>query len=116
MTKLGFVVYPVIDLEKSKAFYRDAVGLGEASTLHERWAEFELDGGVFALATGGEAIGIAPGSAFAVAFEVDDFDASLERLRAHGGNAEEPFEAPTCRACFARDPDGNRFSLHKLKT
>lgn len=112
---VAFVVYPVADLERAKTFYRDAVGLGEPHTLHERWVEFDVGGTTFALATGGEELGMPPGSGFSIAFETQDFEAALKRLKEKGGQVDEPFEAPTCRAFFAKDPDGNRFALHQLK-
>jgi predicted enzyme related to lactoylglutathione lyase len=112
---LAFVVYPVADLERGKAFYRDTVGLGEPRMLHDAWAEFDLGGSTFALASGGEALGITPGSAFSAAFEVDDLDAAVERLRSHGAAILNEYDGPTCRAAFARDSEGNGFSLHRLK-
>jgi len=111
----AFVCYPVKDAAKAAAFYRDVVGLKPAKTLNDRWIEFDVDGMTFAVASGGEQIGVMPGSVLAAAFEVDDFDATIEALRTKGLKMDEPFEAPTCRACFAYDPDGNRFALHKLK-
>ncbi len=112
---IAFTVYPVDDLEKAQAFYRDAVGLGEPKMLHDRWAEFDVGGTTFALVTGAESLGTPAGSAFSVAFETSDFDAAVARLRSSGAKVEEPFEVPTCRAVFARDIDGNRFGLHQLK-
>jgi len=111
----AFVCYPVKDVAAATTFYRDVVGLKPAQRLSERWSEFDVDGVTFAVASGGEEMGFMPGSGMAAAFEVDDFDATLEKLRAKGLRMDEPFEAPTCRACFAHDPDGNRFALHKLK-
>jgi catechol 2,3-dioxygenase-like lactoylglutathione lyase family enzyme len=111
----AFVCYPVKDVAKATAFYRDVVGLKPALSLSERWSEFDLDGATFAVASGGEAMGFVPGSANAVAFEVDDLDATIDRLRAKGLRMDEAFEAPTCRACFAYDLDGNKFALHQLK-
>jgi len=112
---VGFTAYPVSDMERATAFYRDAVGLGDPIMLHDRWAEFYLNDTTFAVVTGGEEMGIAPGSAFAVAFEADDYGAAVEQLRAHGVEIDNEYDGPTCRAIFARDPDGNRFSVHKLK-
>ncbi len=113
---IAFSVYPVSDLENAKAFYRDAVGLGEATTLHDRWAEFDVGGTTFALATGGESLGMPAGSGFSVAFETSDFDSAVEKLRASGAKVDDAFDGPTCRAVFARDIDGNRFALHELKS
>jgi len=112
---LAFVCYPVKDVAKSTAFYRDVVGLKQAQTLHDRWSEFDVGGATFALASGGEEMGFQPGSGLAVAFEVDDFDATVQRLRENGLRMDDAFESPTCRACFAYDLDGNRFALHRLK-
>jgi len=113
--EMAFVVYPVSDLEKAKAFYRDVLELGEPTMLHDRWAEFDVGGTTLAVVTGGEAIGVTAGSAFSVAFETDDLDGTIKRLKEKGVALEEPFDSPTCRACFAKDPDGNRFALHQLK-
>ncbi|MBV8726229.1 MAG: VOC family protein [Candidatus Eremiobacteraeota bacterium] len=113
--EIGFVVYTVSDLEKAKAFYRDVLGLGEPKDLHDAWSEFDVGGTTFAVVTGGESLGMPPGSSFAVAFEVDDIDAEFKRLKAKGVDVNEPFETPFCRASFAKDPDGNRFAIHQLK-
>lgn len=113
---LGFVTYPVSDMERAKAFYRDAVGLGEPAMLHGAWAEFDLGNSVFTLAQGGEELGIKPGGAFSASFEVDDYEGAVERLRAHGATVLDDYDGPTCRATFARDPDGNGFTVHRLKT
>ena len=116
MTKsIAFTIYPVSDLNRAIEFYRYALQLGEATILNERWAEFDVDGSTFAVATGGEQLGMPPGSGFSVGFEVDDLDAAAQRIRDRGLEAGEPFEAPNCFAAFARDPDGNRFVLHKLR-
>ena len=116
MTKsIAFTVYPVTDLNRAIAFYRDVVGLGEATMLNERWAEFDVSGSTFAVATGGEQIGIQPGTGFSVGFEVDDVNEAVQKVRDRGLEAGDPFEAHGCHASFAHDPDGNRFALHKLK-
>lgn len=112
---MAFTVYPVADLDRATEFYRDVVGLGEARKLNERWVEFDVCGATFAIATGGESIGMPAGSGFSVGFETDDVDATLQKIRDRGLEAGEPFDAPNCRAAFAHDPDGNRFAVHKLK-
>lgn len=112
---LAFVCYPVKDVEKATAFYRDVVGLPVAQRLSDRWVEFDVGGVTFAIASGGESIGVVPGSTFAVGFEVDDIDTTVRDMRARGLKADEVFDAPTCRSCFAYDLDGNRFALHQLK-
>jgi catechol 2,3-dioxygenase-like lactoylglutathione lyase family enzyme len=113
---LAFVCYPVKDVEKAAEFYRDVIGLGGCQALNERWVEFDVGGATFAVASGGEQIGLQPGSAFAAAFEVDDLTATMSDLRVKNVRTEEPFEGQKCRACFAYDLDGNRFVLHQLKS
>lgn len=115
-TSLAFVTYPVSDMERAKDFYERVVGLGEPKMLHDAWAEFDLGNCTFALSDGGEAIGVKAGSAFSAAFEVEDVQAALERLRSHGVAIVTDYDGPTCRAAFARDPDGNGFAIHQLKT
>jgi len=116
MTKsIAFTVYPVSDLDRSIEFYRDVIGLGDATKLSDRWAEFAVDGSTFAVATGGEQIGMAPGTGFSVGFEVEDLSEAIQKVKDRGLEAGDPFEARGCFASFARDPDGNRFALHKLK-
>lgn len=112
---LGFVAYPVADLDRAKAFYRDVVGLGEAQTLNVDWAEFDLGNATFALEGSGDALGIAPGSASGAAFEVDDYDAVVRRLREHRADVFNEYDGPTCRAAFVRDPDRNAFIVHQRK-
>lgn len=116
MTKsIAFTVYPVADLERAVNFYRTVLELGEPQILNGRWAEFDIGGGTFAVATGGESIGMPPGSSFAVGFEVDELEPVRRRIAAQNLEAGEPFEAQSCTSFFARDPDGNRFAVHKLK-
>ncbi len=112
---LGFVAYPVADLERVRAFYRDVVGLGEAAMLNVDWAEFDLGNATFALEGSADALGITPGSASGAAFEVDDYDAVVRRLRKHGADIFNQYDGPTCRAAFVRDPEGNKFIIHKRK-
>jgi predicted enzyme related to lactoylglutathione lyase len=112
---LGFVAYPVADLERARAFYRDVVGLGEATMLNVDWAEFDLGNATFALEGSADALGIAPGSASGAAFEVDDYDAVVGRLREHGAGIFNEFDGPACRAAFVRDPEGNAFIIHARK-
>ena len=46
-----------------------------------------------------------------VAFEVDDLDAALARVRELGGEADDPIEIPTGRYAPCRDDQGVEFNL-----
>ncbi len=60
-------------------------------------------------------MGIAPGTSSGAAFEVDDIRAVRQRLIDAGAEATEVYEFPPCYTCFVKDPDGNRFSIHRRK-
>lgn len=113
ITGLAFVAYSVADVARSTAFYRDVVGLHPSeATFGEMWVEFDVGAATFGIGKG-EGIGIAPGSQFSAAFEVDDLAAMRERLLGHGVTVTEIAKFPACSSCFATDLDGNRFALHE---
>jgi predicted enzyme related to lactoylglutathione lyase len=115
ITSIAFTVYPVSDMARSRAFYEQALGLKPGALASDRWMEYELGDGTFALTT--VEMGHQPGSKGAVvAFEVDDLDASVEALKAKG----VPFvmdilDTPVCRMAVIEDPDGNHVTIHKRK-
>ena len=50
----------------------------------------------------------------AIAFEVEDFDSAVPRLRANNLKFTlDPFETPVCRMAIVLDPDGNSICIHK---
>ena len=111
--QMAFVAYSVKDVPRAAAFYRDIVGLRPGdSSFGDAWVEFDVGETTFGIGNG-EAIGIAPGSQFSAAFEVDDVAAMRERLVALGVTVTELAESPVCVSCFVTDPDGNRFALHQ---
>ncbi len=112
--EVSFVAYSVNDVPRAVAFYRDVVGLKPGAMASEQWVEFDVGSTTFGVGNG-ETIGIAPGSAFAVAFEVDDVAESKKKLESKGVKVTELMDAPTCTSCFVTDPDGNRFALHQRK-
>src|ERR1700722_11489207 len=64
---LGFAAYPVADIGRAIAFYRDTVGLGEATVMNDDYAEFDLGNAAFGLDASTAALGVEPGSAFSAA-------------------------------------------------
>jgi predicted enzyme related to lactoylglutathione lyase len=77
--------------------------------------EFNVGSTAFGIGNG-ETLGIAPGSQFSAAFEVDDLASMRSRLTGAGVEVTEVMESPACSSCFVTDPDGNRFALHQRKT
>jgi predicted enzyme related to lactoylglutathione lyase len=113
--EFAFVVYPVTDSTRSRAFYEGVLGL--TSTMFVRngdqfWIEYEI--GPHTLGIGNEPFLKPSRDGPQLVFEVDDFDETIEHLRRHNVPfAVEPFDMPTCRGAVIADPDGNRLGIHK---
>jgi predicted enzyme related to lactoylglutathione lyase len=110
---IAFVAYSVRDLAKAVAFYRDVLGLQAGEPFGDRYAEFNVGSGVFALDA--DPPGYEPGTCTGVNFEVDDIAAFREKLFRNRVEVSDIYDFPTCRVSFAKDPDGNRFALHQRK-
>lgn len=113
--ELAFVAYYVRDVPRARRFYGDVLGLVPGEWFNEEWIEFDLGNATFALDGTGEELGIQPGSSSGAAFEVADIAAMRQRLNDAGAEVSEVYEFPPCWTCFARDPEGNRFTIHQLK-
>lgn len=112
---IAFFLYPVSDMARARRFYEESLGLKLATNFREIWVEYELAGGTFAISSAD--IGHKPGvPGGLVAFEVDDLDAEVARLKA----LSVPFirdimETPVCHMAVVADPDGNHITLHQCK-
>ena len=113
--ELSFVAYYVRDVPRARAFYGEVLGLRPGEWFNDEWIEFDLGNTAFALDGTGEELGIPPGSSSGAAFEVDDVAAMRQRLVDAGAEASEVYEFAPCFACFAKDPEGNRFTIHERK-
>jgi lactoylglutathione lyase len=125
MSRLGYAIVYVSDLERSIAFYRDVVGLPFRFSS-ESYAEFATEGAKFALYARShlhELIGRdapveqTPWPQGEVAFLVEDVDAEHERLVASGATILMP---PRDRHWGERtmhllDPDGFVVELTRPK-
>ena len=81
------------------------------------WTEYDLpDGGCLALFNHPDpASAAAPGGA-SVAFEVEDLDRLVARLKGEGVKfSAENVESPVCRMAIVQDTEGNTIILHKLR-
>ncbi|MDQ3313365.1 MAG: VOC family protein [Verrucomicrobiota bacterium] len=113
--EVAFVAIAVSDKERAREFYQETLELMPGSTAMEgAWIEYEL---------GGTTIGVGCHPAWqpsrdgtTVAFEVDDIDASIARLKERGVSFEmDKTETPVCWMAQFRDPDGNKLLVHKRK-
>ncbi len=112
--ELAFVMYPVRDMQKALAFYRDTIGLTPSGLASDVWTEFDIAGATFGIGAFPQ-VG-APGSAGSLALEIDDLAAMRERLLASGIEVSEPFETPICWIAQLHDLDGNTITLHQRKS
>jgi predicted enzyme related to lactoylglutathione lyase len=112
--EMAFVAYSVSDVPKAREFYRDVVGLTPGESFGDHWVEFDLGNATFGIGNG-EALGIPPGSSFAVTFEVDDVAAERDRYLGLGHPVTEVHEFPVCYSAFVTDPEGNKFGIHQRK-
>lgn len=112
-TSVAFTMYPVSDMPRALAFYRDGLGLATAEMLGDVWVEFDVDGATFGVGNF-EQVGT-PGTAQSLALEIVDLDAYLAGLAERGIEASPPHDLPRCRISVVRDPDGNQIWLHEAK-
>lgn len=114
---IGFVSYPVKDMARAKKFYEEVIGLTpnlEFDTTNENWAEYLIGDSALSL---GKMDGWEPTTQGPVlAFEVEDFDAMVEKLKATSVKfLMEPMKFPKCQMAQIQDSEGNTVMIHKLK-
>lgn len=115
ITEIAFYVYPVTDVARSRKFYEKTVGLKLSSNFGNEWVEYEIGAGTFAITSmdAGHKPGVQGGC---VAFEVDDLDAEVLRLKERAvAFVMDMIETPVCRFAVVADPDDNHFILHRRK-
>jgi glyoxylase I family protein len=114
---MSHVSFPVRDLARSLAFYRDVLGFAErprpdlgvpGAWLSAGDAEVHLIAGVEGLPLGEPPPVLNP-AAHHVAFRIDDYQAAADRLRAHDIPVLEA--GPTNGQMWVQDPDGHVIEL-----
>jgi predicted enzyme related to lactoylglutathione lyase len=113
---IGFVGIPVTDLKRARAFYEDVLGLRTSDEMMGgKWIQYAVGDDTLAVANVSDTW-TPPDQGTGAAFEVDDFDDAIRRLKdRHVRFAAEPFETPCCHMAVIQDPDGNKLIIHKLK-
>lgn len=111
---VAFVAYAVKDIAASRRFYEDILGLKLTLSPHGDWFEYDLGDTTFVI-TSADAQHPTPIKGALVAFEVDDVDAEIARLRKLGVTIKEESESPLCRYATILDPDGTELLIHKRK-
>jgi catechol 2,3-dioxygenase-like lactoylglutathione lyase family enzyme len=119
VTGVSELVLEVDDLAAAEAFYAGVLGLPVVERWQQRDAVWLLAGERTRIGLWkGRQVGIAGGRGgahvhFALHIAPADYDAAVERLRAHGFDPhEEVFQSyDSSRAVYATDPDGNVVEL-----
>ena len=113
VSHMAFTMYPVTDMPRAVAFYRDALGLKQDGLASDYWVEFDVAGTTFGVGNF-EQVGT-PGTAQSLALEIAVLDAFRASLAARGVESSKPHDLKNCRISVVRDPDGNQVWLHELK-
>ena len=115
INSIAFIAYAAKDLATSRRFYEGILGLRLSRSAHDDWFEYDLGDSTFVI-TSADADHPVPVRGALVAFEVDDLDGELERLRKSGVTIKgEKGESPICRYATILDPDGTELLIHKRK-
>ena len=115
--EIAFTGTPVTDIKRARAFYEGDLGLKPTmESAGGMWVEYTIGDATFAIGCFGD-VWKAVSDGTCVAFEVDNLDAEIARLKSRGVKvAMEAQDSPVCRFAFVLDPDGNKVMLHKRKS
>src|SRR5262245_19692056 len=115
--KVAFTMYPVKDSTRARSFYEGKLGLTAGSKAPNGvWTEYDLPGGGCLALFATEDIKPSADAGGSVAFEVEDLDALIARLKAEGVQFKaDMIHSPVCRMSVILDSEGNSIILHELK-
>ena len=117
VTEIAFTCYPVTDIRRARTFYEDLLMLEPTRTFGSGdvlWVEYDIGPATFAISNMAGEKWKPSSDGPSVAFEIDNFDQAIDRLKGHGVKFSlEPFETPVCRMAIVTDPDGNSLAIHK---
>jgi predicted enzyme related to lactoylglutathione lyase len=115
INEVAFVAIAVSDKERARKFYQETLGLKPSHTAMEgAWVEYDL--GAVTIGVGCHPAWQPSRDGTSVAFEVEDFDRTYEKLKERGVTFDmEKTETPVCWMAQFRDPDGNKLLIHKRK-
>ncbi|HUZ82381.1 MAG TPA: VOC family protein [Gaiellaceae bacterium] len=112
--RTDFISVPVTDMERSKQFYGETLGLEQVS--EGGFPEYRLGENISLYLLDMKSIGSefsAPHTA-SIALRVADVEETRRELEAKGIAFEgETFDTTVCHMAHFKDPDGNVFMLHR---
>jgi predicted enzyme related to lactoylglutathione lyase len=117
ITEIAFTGTPVTDIKRAREFYERTLGLKPTmESAGGLWIEYDIGATTFAIGCYGD-VWKPSAEGTCVAFEVDNFDAELARLKSRNVPFHlEVTDSPVCRFAIVLDPDGNKIMIHKRKT
>jgi predicted enzyme related to lactoylglutathione lyase len=116
ITEIAFTGTPVTDIKRAREFYEGVLGFKPAmESAGGAWVEYEIGNGTFGIGCYGD-FWRPSDQGTCIAFEVDDLDAEVARLKSRGAKiAMEIKDTPVCRLAIICDPDGNKILIHKRR-
>lgn len=118
VTGVDFINVPVTDLDASRAWYRDVLGLKPSQVYQRRGepamgAEFENGTVTIALIDVAKIGREFQAHSMPIAFRVDDVAAARAALEEQGVEFQaDTLDSGVCHMAFFADPDGNALMLH----
>jgi predicted enzyme related to lactoylglutathione lyase len=113
--EVAFVAVAVSDFARARKFYEETLELKPGSSPENiPWMEFEV--GAVTIGVGQHPNWQPSRDGTTIAFEVDDIDATIAKLKERGVTFDmDKMETPVCWMAQFRDPDGNKLVVHKRK-
>ena len=113
--EVAFIAIAVSDPERSRKFYQETLELKPTTTaMGGAWVDYQV--GPTTIGVGCHPNWQPSRDGTTVAFEVDDIDATISKLKERGVTFDlEKTETPVCWMAQLRDPDGNKLVVHKRK-
>ncbi|HEU5078318.1 MAG TPA: VOC family protein [Opitutaceae bacterium] len=118
--EIAFTGYTVTDVKRARAFYEGVLGLETSRIWGEEpapdWIEYDIGSGCLAIVKGDGKLWQPSPHGTAAAFEVDDFQAFVDKIKAANVKiVMDVYESPVCWMLTIADPDDNRLVIHKRK-
>jgi catechol 2,3-dioxygenase-like lactoylglutathione lyase family enzyme len=116
--RVDFISVPVTNMERSKRFYGQTLGLREIEHPAQGFPEYQLGENVSLYLIDPTSIGreFEGAHTASVALRVPDVAAAQKELEAKGvvfDFGADPFDTGVCHMAIFQDPDGNRLMLHR---
>ncbi len=116
--EVAFVLHPVTDIPRARAFYEKLLGLKAGMDLEfalgMSWIEYDAGGVAIAVSNAYPPAGTGGAS---IALEVADLDQALASIKEAGVPVTiEPVDFAPCRMFGINSPDGHAIVFHQRKT